>query len=821
MNRRQFIMAGTAALAIMPRVGLAGPLNFLAEPAGLEHPAGAFHFPMPEGWQAQQFVDGWGYPFHFVGPVEAGKAEDTGSGLRVHAIPIVPGFRPTLESTAPFAVMVATAAKSWVAPKLQQIQNSKIGPSDGRTIPLFGKSSKEDWQGEVRFALEPGFLYVAHSVAPAADWKAVSAKCDAALAGFKIPRPYRFVRNRPEKAETLEDVAKRIRPSVPCIHTLFRSNPDKTDEMVHLSSGSGFIVTKDGYVITNRHVVERMEVTTNNQRHYRFAYDPVRLEWDRGTKLMREEADVIAISFNWDLALLKIRGNKQWTPVPFADPAKIEQGQKIIVAGWPDVGEGTPVFTTNEGILSAFHYLPGDKNDDIPRLYQHSARTNSGNSGGLLYSLSLGGAIGVHVQALVSKAKGFQDVVAHGAVPLSRVFAEFPQLIPGNPQGKLSQADRLTRAATFFHQRRDAAALTELSEAFRDQPQAGMPNAFKYQILTRQGEPDAVVQPSYAAAERDPESKELAFSCRGRGYLERAEWGKLNGLVVGELQRLTTKLPKIGDASTHSNRHAAEINLLNGYCLGTFGMLGASKAFLQGESAEIEVLLGVEKLRAWMLANKITALPAPVKLAEKLADEIRALLEKGLTRWPTFHEMALLYLAYLEAALGNRKQAEAFFSLADRSGRKDRFFLSNFLYYTLLTRQSPLDALVLALQAHTPVSPGTHFMYGWACIQLAEVYGKLDLKKNDEKEAAEEVLQALMQLKVLPPKTQIDEVAKRLSGKGTILRDEGLLYIHRGNYADYSDLREKREKVPAAMKNPDGWWGPFVYLHLNREWIRR
>jgi hypothetical protein len=73
----------------------------------------------------------------------------------------------------------------------------------------------------------------------------------------------------------------------------------------------------------------------------------------------------------------------------------------------------------------------------------------------------------------------------------------------------------------------------------------------------------------------------------------------------------------------------------------------------------------------------------------------------------------------------------------------------------------------------------------------------------------------------LPADTKPEEAADRLTATGKRWAEEGLLFIQRGNLLDYADLTEKRSKLPAAVKHPDGRWGPFVYLYHDREWVRR
>ena len=137
-------------------------------------------------------------------------------------------------------------------------------------------------------------------------------------------------------------------------------------------SGSGFVLTEDGYVITNNHVVEDATSVTVT------LYD--------GTEY---EAQIIGTDSMNDVALLKIEAEGLQT-VGIADSDKIEVGEECIAIGNP-LGELT--FTMTAGYISALDREINTDGKPINML-QTDAAINSGNSGGPLFDMD-GNVIGI------------------------------------------------------------------------------------------------------------------------------------------------------------------------------------------------------------------------------------------------------------------------------------------------------------------------------------------------------------------------------------------------------------------------------------------
>ncbi len=149
-------------------------------------------------------------------------------------------------------------------------------------------------------------------------------------------------------------------------------------------AGSGFIVSSDGYILTNRHVVEgASEVTVRlvDQREFR--------------------AKVVGTDERTDIAVLKIEATGL-PVVHFGDPAKVRPGQWVLAIGSPFGFQNS----ATAGIVSAIgRSLPTE--NYVPFI-QTDVAVNPGNSGGPLFNLQ-GEVIGINSQ-IFSRTGGFMGV---------------------------------------------------------------------------------------------------------------------------------------------------------------------------------------------------------------------------------------------------------------------------------------------------------------------------------------------------------------------------------------------------------------------------
>jgi serine protease Do len=166
------------------------------------------------------------------------------------------------------------------------------------------------------------------------------------------------------------------------------------------SLGSGFIVSKDGYILTNDHVIEnpnKVTVTLQDGRNY--------------------SAKVIGGDTKTDVALLKIDAGHDLAVAPLGNSDELKVGQWVMAIGNPFGFD----HTVTVGVVSAKgRFLP----DSVDQFIQTDASINPGNSGGPLIDLS-GGVVGVNAAIYTSTGKsmgiGF-------AIPINLVKEELSEL---------------------------------------------------------------------------------------------------------------------------------------------------------------------------------------------------------------------------------------------------------------------------------------------------------------------------------------------------------------------------------------------------------
>ncbi len=165
------------------------------------------------------------------------------------------------------------------------------------------------------------------------------------------------------------------------------------------SAGSGFILSDDGYVVTNHHVIENMDTITVA------LYD--------GQKL---PASLIGYDESNDIAVLKVEG-ENLTPVVLGDSDNLNVGDNVIAIGNP-LGELS--FTLTAGYISAKDRAINMSNGSVMTLLQTDCPINSGNSGGALFNM-YGEVIGI-TNAKYTSSAGETSIDNIGfAIPMNRV----------------------------------------------------------------------------------------------------------------------------------------------------------------------------------------------------------------------------------------------------------------------------------------------------------------------------------------------------------------------------------------------------------------
>ena len=157
------------------------------------------------------------------------------------------------------------------------------------------------------------------------------------------------------------------------------------DKKTKVSEGSGIIISEDGYVITNSHVVNNsrnsmvLSVYTSDGKEY--------------------NAGVVGFDSRTDIALLKLDDAKGLTPAQFGDSTQLAEGDDIVIVGNPGGMEFQNSMT--KGIVSALERDASKKS--IVKYIQTDAAINPGNSGGPAVNM-YGQVVGIASAKIVNES---------------------------------------------------------------------------------------------------------------------------------------------------------------------------------------------------------------------------------------------------------------------------------------------------------------------------------------------------------------------------------------------------------------------------------
>ena len=207
---------------------------------------------------------------------------------------------------------------------------------------------------------------------------------------------------------TSAGAAKAVLPSVVQIQVYSKN------ALVPTSQGSGIIISEDGYIVTNAHVISDSDYGITVSLYDKTQY----------------AAKIVGSDDSTDIAVLKI-GAEGLTPAQFADSDKCELGDEVITVGAPAGYENT----VTKGIVSGLNRQIHAENSATPmQCIQIDAAINPGNSGGPLFNM-WGQVIGITSSKLVSTSYdniGFA-ITVNSAKPIIEELME-KGYIPDKPR---------------------------------------------------------------------------------------------------------------------------------------------------------------------------------------------------------------------------------------------------------------------------------------------------------------------------------------------------------------------------------------------------
>ncbi len=257
-------------------------------------------------------------------------------------------------------------------------------------------------------------------------------------------------------AKSLPDIVDTIMPSVVGVASTFEYTPDYSSmggwgwgfgtpqqaetQEIH-ATGTGIVMSEDGYIITNAHVIcDDSEYNCGEATEVSVVFSDE----------SEHDAKIIAYDTETDLAVLKVN-ETGLTPAEFGDSDDLRVGELVIAVGNP---LGFELFgSVTSGIVSAKNRKI-DINEKSMTLIQTDAAINSGNSGGPLLNSS-GQVIGIN-SAKMSSSYGSASVEGLGfAIPIDDAKVIIDDLInykyvKGRPQIGISTVDVTESVSRYY-----------------------------------------------------------------------------------------------------------------------------------------------------------------------------------------------------------------------------------------------------------------------------------------------------------------------------------------------------------------------------------
>ncbi|HUQ63524.1 MAG TPA: trypsin-like peptidase domain-containing protein [Acidimicrobiales bacterium] len=191
---------------------------------------------------------------------------------------------------------------------------------------------------------------------------------------------------QPASPNDIRSILAKVEPAVVSISTQGFSEGDFFEAVPSEGAGTGMIITPDGDVLTNAHVVA--------------GASEIKVKLSTGEKVF--DARVLGGDASADVALVHIDGASDLPTVTLGKSADLEVGDQVVAIGNALALPGGPTVTT--GIVSALDRTLGSRTDMLEHLIQTDAAINPGNSGGPLANAN-GEVVGMNT-AVIQNAGG-------------------------------------------------------------------------------------------------------------------------------------------------------------------------------------------------------------------------------------------------------------------------------------------------------------------------------------------------------------------------------------------------------------------------------
>lgn len=229
--------------------------------------------------------------------------------------------------------------------------------------------------------------------------------------------------NTSDYSGTAINVANKVLPSIVGIKVEYEVNSIfYRQASTATATGSGIIISDDGYILTNNHIVDTSSSNSNGYNSYYSVSESNKVTVTLYGDSTEYEATIVGTDSQTDLAVIKI-DKTGLTPAELGDSDKVQVGEFAMAIGNP-LGLDTSVTC---GVISATNREITDSDNKTYTLIQTDAAINSGNSGGALVNAD-GKVIGLNTLKISStgvEGMGF-------AIPINSTIDIYQQLIEYN-----------------------------------------------------------------------------------------------------------------------------------------------------------------------------------------------------------------------------------------------------------------------------------------------------------------------------------------------------------------------------------------------------
>lgn len=511
-----------------------------------EDPARLFAIRFPNEWRVVRKIEHEEISYTFS--PEAGRTPPAQIRSGVSVITVVLGDllrRQRMTATEVFKLLLPGILRDKPGTRLvSDVSPAKLGTLDAAKCTLEGPLEKlsGEYLREQYVAVKDGVAYQVKSFAPKEEYESLRP------AFLKIAADSRFGRTTglPRREQSIEarQIVEKYKASVVSILT---SNDS------YSATGSGFIISRDGYVLTNYHVAYDVQTGQPNKTFM--------VEWDESLRRPKVPAQLIggihkvresAIPslYGVDVALLKIAPG-DYEPMPLSSLADVQAGDDIVTMGFPSRGmlEGVSL-TVTRGVVTRFNRGP---QGEVESIFTDAAFTH-GSSGGPSVSLVTGGVIGLNtfgnpVQLDPQRNQRNDLINYRGIVPIDAAVRAFPLFtVPGlDPQtSNLDFFDSLALARYFLSTGSLTAADTAAMRAVSLQPQQALVHMQLGEIRARQA--------AEAQEARDAKRAGAFFDAARRAFDQALQRDPLHSDTLAAYARMEMSLGRLNEAAALASR---------------------------------------------------------------------------------------------------------------------------------------------------------------------------------------------------------------------------------------------------------------------------